>query len=329
MKCKIIYGRDPNTAKIDYDKVQAVKAPNGNRSLLFDAIRNDIKDDKKALNQYFKVYTDTFKKEFGRWEDIHTLDESVKGKLDENGEPKYIEVENLFTADEVIDEGQVNVFEGGEAPTSYEKELGENLEAKMKELYPEIKLEYTNEVITPDNDSLYQHDTVESKPLTFDEIEDISNYIVKLDSVSERAYKPRTNTIEIETKNPIYNERRHDVIDDVFKTSPDSINKLNINVKLISKVLPFKGKDLTVNFNNDRIEFLNKKGNVISVVKNLSKVEKENIKEYLETNDDSVDSFIKGYFNFIQDKYDYYIVLTSQARLTHERTIKKVFQPIC
>ena len=222
-------------------------------------------------------------------------DSGINNKLDKNGEPKYSEIKDIISPTGV----------------EFDDDLNTKLKDLFKELYPEIKLEYTNEVITPDNNSLYQHDTVESKPLTFDEIEDISNYIVKLDSVSERDYKPRTNTIEIETKNPIYNERRRDIIDDVFKTSPDNISKLNINVKLVAKVLPFKGKDLSVRFNKDRIEFVNKKGNVISVVKNLSKVQKENVQEYLENNDDSVDSFIKGYFDFVQNKYEYYIIKAS------------------
>jgi len=233
-------------------------------------------------------------------------DSGINNKLDKNGEPKYSEIKDIISPTGV----------------EFDDDLNTKLKDLFKELYPEIKLEYTNEVITPDNNSLYQHDTVESKPLTFDEIEDISNYIVKLDSVSERDYKPRTNTIEIETKNPIYNERRRDIIDDVFKTSPDNISKLNINVKLVAKVLPFKGKDLSVRFNKDRIEFVNKKGNVISVVKNLSKVQKENVQEYLENNDDSVDSFIKGYFDFVQNKYEYYIVKASSEINWFDREIE-------
>ena len=87
MKCKIIFERDPKTLKVT-DKIKAVKAPNGKRSLLFDSIKNDIKDDNEALVNYYKVYTNEFKELFGDWD--------KKNKLDKNGEPKYSEVKDIF-----------------------------------------------------------------------------------------------------------------------------------------------------------------------------------------------------------------------------------------
>ena len=88
MKCKIIFERDPKTLKVT-DKIKAVKAPNGKRSLLFDSIKNDIKDDNKALVNYYKVYTNEFKELFGDWD--------KKNKLDKNGEPKYSEVKDIIS----------------------------------------------------------------------------------------------------------------------------------------------------------------------------------------------------------------------------------------
>lgn len=72
MKCKIIFERDPKTLKVT-DKIKAVKAPNGKRSLLFDSIKDDIKDDNEALVNYYKVYTNEFKELFGDWENIISL----------------------------------------------------------------------------------------------------------------------------------------------------------------------------------------------------------------------------------------------------------------
>ena len=90
ISCKIIYKRDPNTLKIT-DKIQAVKAPNGKRSLLFDSIRNQINDDTKALTQYFKVYTDEFKESFGDWENIQPLKaSSLKYNLDRISAPSTL-----------------------------------------------------------------------------------------------------------------------------------------------------------------------------------------------------------------------------------------------
>ena len=73
MKCKIIFERDPKTLKVT-DKIKAVKAPNGKRSLLFDSIKNDIKDDNEALVNYYKVYTNEFKELFGDWDKKNKLD---------------------------------------------------------------------------------------------------------------------------------------------------------------------------------------------------------------------------------------------------------------
>lgn len=85
MNCKIIYKRDPNTLKIT-DEVKAVKASNGKRSLLYDAIRNEVNSDKEALTNYYKIYTDEFKDVFGNWDEG-----MISDKLDVNNEPKFEE----------------------------------------------------------------------------------------------------------------------------------------------------------------------------------------------------------------------------------------------
>lgn len=322
ISCKIIYKRDPNTLKIT-DKIQAVKAPNGKRSLLFDAIRNQINDDTKALTQYFKVYTDEFKNDFGDWENTIQLKESslryspdlkpdeivtwlmvgkfngedniisdsdfdswqkeYKGsdwieknpikvkeiyeeivrqnnlkevardlfddeeyesvvqllgsdseenislaqqmiygrdndKLDQNGEPKYEEFKDLFIDEEVSD-GQVNVFDDETTSTVYEKELGKQLEAKMKALFPEIKLEYTNEVITdtadPDTfNQLIENDYFDGNERKYmDEVDKITSLIENKLKYKLRAFHGKYNVDDsINTKDDYLNRVLHDLL---------------------------------------------------------------------------------------------------------------------
>ena len=86
MKCEIIFERDPNTLKAT-DKIKAVKAPNGKRSILFDNIREQVKDDKKALENYYKIYTPQFKEWFGDWENDPKNASKV---VDSNGQPLLV-----------------------------------------------------------------------------------------------------------------------------------------------------------------------------------------------------------------------------------------------
>ena len=76
MTCKIIFGKKDD-GSIDKSIIQEVKAPNGKRSLLFDTIRDDVKENTTALNQYALTYTDEFK----QW--------SVNKLKDENNEVSY------------------------------------------------------------------------------------------------------------------------------------------------------------------------------------------------------------------------------------------------
>lgn len=80
MKCKIIFERDPKTLKVT-DKIKAVKAPNGQKSILFDDIRNQVVDDKLSLETYYKTYTDEFKdkvKGVGKDKNDEVIFEEVK-----------------------------------------------------------------------------------------------------------------------------------------------------------------------------------------------------------------------------------------------------------
>ena len=76
MTCKIIFGKKDD-GSIDKSIIQEVKAPNGKRSLLFDTIRDDVKENTTALNQYALTYTDEFK----QW--------SVNKPKDGNNEVSY------------------------------------------------------------------------------------------------------------------------------------------------------------------------------------------------------------------------------------------------
>lgn len=64
MACKIIYERNDD-GTVNVNKVNQVKAPNGERSLLFDTIKGFIKnDDSKALDHYYLTQTESFNKWF-------------------------------------------------------------------------------------------------------------------------------------------------------------------------------------------------------------------------------------------------------------------------
>ncbi|WP_428743156.1 hypothetical protein [Tenacibaculum sp.] len=81
-------------------KVQKVWAPNGKESKLFLDLKKRLKSESEALKAWTMVYSNDFRKVFGDWRS-----EDFEGELDENGEPKMLQVikeEYFKDADAII-----------------------------------------------------------------------------------------------------------------------------------------------------------------------------------------------------------------------------------
>lgn len=133
VKCKVIFARDKETGKINKNEIKLVKAPNGNRSLLFDGIKSMIGDDMTSLKEYSKIYTDEFKKEFGDWK-VKKLNNT-----DDNGEP-------TISAFEGISEIKVNSIDQylkvNRKTFRQESAVTENLEKLLNGLSKKTSIKY-------------------------------------------------------------------------------------------------------------------------------------------------------------------------------------------
>lgn len=96
MTCSVI--RDKNT-----NEIKQVLAPNGEESLLYNSINQIEPDKEKALRLWAQVYTPSFKKWFGDWENNPKNSSKV---IDKNGEPLvvYHNSPNVFTT---FDKGKI------------------------------------------------------------------------------------------------------------------------------------------------------------------------------------------------------------------------------
>lgn len=162
-------------------------------------------------------------------------------------------------------------------------------------------------VETASEDSDYSVLDLEDSDLSFEEIEEVSNYLISLD-VSSKEFVPKTNILEIEQQIPNYAKRRKDIVEDVLKIHPNNITKLNVNLSVLPKLKPFVNKNLNLKIDNTKLEIINSKGNTVSVIKDLSKTQLDNITEFLNTSETSVDNFNNEYPNFIGNKYNYYVI---------------------
>lgn len=73
--------------------IQEVYAENKKPSILWHSLVDLVKDKEKALNNYLKIFTTTFRKEFGDWKN----DTSLAPKLDNNGEPLMEHLNSIQT----------------------------------------------------------------------------------------------------------------------------------------------------------------------------------------------------------------------------------------
>ena len=129
MECEIIFGR--TDGKIDKTKVNAVKAPNGKRSLLYDDLKAIVQDDLQALEYYYKTQTEQFKNWFGN------------GQADANGQPSLIDGTYVNEKGDVI-EAITEKVETFKQPKTVVNNEAEQLEQKDKKTVADLEKELVN-----------------------------------------------------------------------------------------------------------------------------------------------------------------------------------------
>lgn len=186
MECKIVFKRDPETLKIT-NEIKLVKAPNGKRSLLFDSIREVTGNDKTALTNYYKTYTDEFKN------NVDVVN------LDKNNEPLFDEVKDIIIPPLPSVTAEDNTPESSD-PLLREKYFHDGENVSMSTMLQRIV--DNNNVFKPLAEKLL---TIPSKDVNIKLVSETTSDItfdtgVVLSSAGE--YNPSTNIIEIlETAN--------------------------------------------------------------------------------------------------------------------------------
>lgn len=125
-----------------------IKASNNKNSILYKDLVQVTNSPENAIDQYYYIHSDMFKKDFGDWEVEGAVDSKL---LDANGEPKYSE---LSTYTEDINYAEVEL---GERPKVYKEilnilpEVRSKVEAKINDLEkldkPPKALEQLNDLL--------------------------------------------------------------------------------------------------------------------------------------------------------------------------------------
>ena len=238
MTCKIIFGKKED-GSIDKSIIQEVKAPNNKRSLLYDSIRDVIKDDISALNQYAITYTDEFKK----WAENKPVDEN--NEVFYNSLNEFVNNKSSASLNSVSDNSEQDV----EIKNKFRKANGERPKLTWEKASQLAREFNTNDKKYPDN-QLYKAESIK--------YEDDGKVYYRVRLVS----KPINNTIgNILTNTYFKNQntrKSYDVVNDISKSkSPFSslakkllpyVKQNNIDIKLS------KGKFVINTVNNKQLD---------------------------------------------------------------------------
>ena len=244
MKCKIIFERDPKTLKVT-DKIKAVKAPNGKRSLLFDSIKNDVKDDNEALINYYKVYTNEFKESFGDWEQgdfSKKLGKHEFGMIEFYGEKyrsKYIdykiaekkELINQLRETSVMDTSSID---RGKIKTAIWQDF--NPSASWPNLGP-LSTEYDNLATYMLQQQPFMNDPKVRKEFDKKESDFIKSLEAEIKSTEDIFKKNKDFVLQIVDLAPISDSQRESIMGLLFDDSGLFREEGNENIKLAVEIL--------------------------------------------------------------------------------------------